>query len=49
MIYNDWINLIMKEFNVTDREASAIYKTMLAARDIIRLNPPAADFMNPPE
>lgn len=49
MIYTDWIALIMEEFNVTDKEARAMYKAMLLARDILRINPAADNFMNPPE
>lgn len=49
MIYNDWIELIMKELHVTDKEASAIYKAMLLTRDILHIKPPSDDFMNKPE
>lgn len=49
MIYNDWVALIMKELNVTDKEACAIYKAMLLTRDILRINPAADNFMNKPE
>lgn len=49
MIYNDWVELIMKELNVTDKEACAIYKAMLLTRDILRINPAADNFMNKPE
>ena len=49
MIYNDWVDLIMKEFKVTFEEASAMYKAMLLARDILRISIPDDNFMNKPE
>lgn len=49
MTYGDWIALIMEEFNVTEKEARAMYKTMLLTRDILRINPAAENFMNKPE
>lgn len=49
MIYNDWVDLIMKEFKVSFEEASVMYKAMLLARDVLRIGPPDDSFMNKPE